>query len=151
MVYYSPSNKGFYSKEVHANIPADGIAIDADTHQMLLNGLAEGKVIITQGDIIRLVDMHLMSTSLQIAIADAVQVMMDNKAKEFGYDSIFSAVTYADEPAVSKFQMEGRALRAWRSRVWIKCYQIVEQVKAGQQYISMPEQVIAQLPPFTME
>lgn len=151
MIYYSPANKGFFSSEVHQHIPPDGILIDADTHQMLLNGLADGKTIVTVGNIIKLVDMKFMSTSLQAAIADAVQKMMDKKAQEFGYDTIFTAVTYADEPTVSRFQAEGRALRAWRSLVWAKCYDIVEQVKAGKQYISMPEQVIAQLPPFSLE
>lgn len=34
------------------------------------------------------------------------------------FESMNEAVTYAEEPAVPKFQMQGEALRAWRSLLW---------------------------------
>lgn len=60
-----------------------------------------------------------------------VQEYMDAMARSLGYDDIKTAVTYADEPAVPKFQNEGRALRAWRSSVWAACYELLERVKSG--------------------
>lgn len=48
----------------------------------------------------------------------AVQARLDAQAQAWGYDSIFTACTYAEEPSVPRFQAEGRALRAWRSATW---------------------------------
>lgn len=74
-------------------------------------------------------------------IEEAVQNMLDNKARALGYDSIHTAVTYADEPLIDKFYREGKALRAWRSAVWGKCYELIQ---AG---IPMSaEDVLAELP-----
>lgn len=61
-----------------------------------------------------------------------VQEYMDSMARSLGYDDIKTAVTYADEPSVPKFQNEGRALRAWRSSVWFTCYELLDRVKAGE-------------------
>jgi len=60
-------------------------------------------------------------TTAQIAI-QAVQARLDTHAQSWGYDNIFTACTYADEPAVPQFQAEGQALRAWRSATWAVCY-----------------------------
>jgi len=51
-------------------------------------------------------------------VRTAVQGWLDAAAKARGYDSIATAVTYADEPAVAAYQAEGAAFRAWRSTVW---------------------------------
>ncbi|WP_454914160.1 hypothetical protein [Variovorax gossypii] len=62
----------------------------------------------------------------QIALRGLVQEYMDSMARSLGYDDIKTAVTYADEPVVPKFQNEGRALRAWRSTLWAACYDFLE-------------------------
>lgn len=59
---------------------------------------------------------------MRSAAIAAVQARLDQQAQEWGYDSIFTAVTYADEPSVPQFQTEGRVLRAWRSETWAACY-----------------------------
>lgn len=61
-----------------------------------------------------------------------VQEYMDAMARALGYDDIATAVTYAEEPAVAKFQTEGRAFRAWRSLVWAACYDLLARVQAGE-------------------
>ena len=76
----------------------------------------------------------------------AVQRMLDETAQSFGYDSIAAAVTYADEPAVPRFQEEGRGLRAWRSLVWAKCYEMLAHVEAGTAPIPSESDVMAALP-----
>lgn len=76
-----------------------------------------------------------------------VQDLLDATARSFRYDDIKTAVTYADESAVSKFQVEGLALRSWRSLVWERCYQILEDVLAGTRDIPTDEELIAELPP----
>lgn len=76
----------------------------------------------------------------------AVQFYMDSAARELGYDSISNAITYAEEPAVPKFQEEGKAFRAWRSLVWEKCYQILDEVQEGKRDIPTDEELISELP-----
>ena len=75
-----------------------------------------------------------------------VQIYMDGVAKGLSYDNIANAVTYAEEPSVPKFQAEGQALRAWRSLVWAKCYEILAEVEAGTRPIPSDSELIAALP-----
>lgn len=79
-----------------------------------------------------------------------VQGHLDAAARARGYDDIKTAVTYADEPAVPRFQLEGQAFRAWRSRVWQHCYQVLDDVTAGVRDIPTAEQLIAELPPLEL-
>ena len=48
---------------------------------------------------------------------------LDATAREYGYDDVKTVVTYADEPAVPKFQTEGKAFRRWRSECYAYAYQ----------------------------
>ena len=82
------------------------------------------------------------------AVEDAIQSYMDAMAQMLGYDDIKTAVTYAEEPAVPKFQAEGQALRAWRSLVWAACYEHLALVEAGEAEIPTLEEAIAMLPAF---
>ncbi|MFC0669470.1 hypothetical protein ACFSKY_06255 [Azotobacter chroococcum] len=75
-----------------------------------------------------------------------VQQHLDATAKGYGYDDIKSAVTYADEPAVPRFQIEGLAFRAWRSLCWDYCYSLLDAVQAGTTPLPALEDVIAGLP-----
>jgi hypothetical protein len=83
----------------------------------------------------------------QARLEASVQVHLDSVAQSHGYDSIFTAVTYADEPAVLKFQTEGQALRAWRSNVWATCYSIMADVQAGVRKVPTESELLAALPP----
>lgn len=47
-------------------------------------------------------------------VADGI----DAVAKEWGYDDINEAVSYADEVAIPKYSTEGKLLRTWRSLCW---------------------------------
>ena len=82
----------------------------------------------------------------QAAKIAAVQQHMDDQAKALGYDDIKSAATYAEETAVPKFQAEGQAFRAWRSLVWAACYQIMDEVSAGDRSVPSDAELIAELP-----
>lgn len=80
-----------------------------------------------------------------------VQAELDRVARSFGYGSdamppMLSAVTYADEPAVEKFQREGRALRAWRSQVWERCYALFAEVQSGKKATLTLDELLAELP-----
>lgn len=83
-----------------------------------------------------------------------VQSHIDGVARSFGYGDpnrpeispILHAISYADEPAVPRFQAEGQALRAWRSLVWAKCAGILNAVKAGERAIPTEAELLAELP-----
>lgn len=82
------------------------------------------------------------------ALQDGVQGQLDAIARAYGYDGISSAVSYADEPAVPKFQAEGQALRAWRSLVWATCYELLAEVQAGERDEPTWEELLAELPAY---
>ena len=84
------------------------------------------------------------------AVKAAVQGLMDSAAQSAGYDDIKSAVTYADEPEVPKFQNEGRAFRRWRSDVWFRCYALLADVDGGTIPEPTIEELIAMLPSLVM-
>lgn len=80
------------------------------------------------------------------AFEQAIQRHLDGAAQASGYDSIATAVSYAEEPAVPRFQEDGRAFRAWRSLVWAYAYQELARVKAGEREIPALDAFLAELP-----
>jgi hypothetical protein len=76
---------------------------------------------------------------------------MDAKAQSYHYDDLTTAVTYADEPSVPKFQEEGQAFRAWRSQVWNTAYSILADVQAGTRGFPTVSEVPGLLPPFPLD
>lgn len=150
-MFYSKSTGGFYAPEIHTTTPDDVVEISRTTHAALLAGQAEGKRIVPDIDGFPvLADPEPPSEASVIAsTASAVQSHLDATAQSLGYDDIKTAVTYADEPAVPKFQAEGQALRAWRSLVWEECYKMLEEVKSGNREVVDVAGVIAELPTLT--
>jgi hypothetical protein len=80
-----------------------------------------------------------------------VQRHMDATAVTFGYDNLLSVVSYADEAAVPRYQTEGQAFRAWRSKVWAHCEQVKADVDAGTRTAPTSEQLISELPALGIE
>jgi hypothetical protein len=76
----------------------------------------------------------------------AVQAKLDGAAVAARYDSIATAVSYAEEPAVPKFQNDGIAFRAWRSLVWAYAYQQLALVLAGEREQPTIEAFLHELP-----
>ena len=83
---------------------------------------------------------------IQAAKVAMVQRHLDAAAQALNYDNIITAITYAEEPSVPKFQAEGLAMRTWRSLVWDACYSILEAVENGQRGIPSDSDLIAELP-----
>lgn len=80
----------------------------------------------------------------------AVQDYLDRKAIERGFDNIFTAVTYADEPVVPEYQLDGQAFRKWRSLVWAYCFTVLRDVQQGVRKIPTEAELLAELPPLTL-
>jgi hypothetical protein len=92
----------------------------------------------------------VLPENLQVSLVAVVQGLMDTKAQAYGYDNLTTAVTYADEPTVPKFQEEGQAFRTWRSLVWDTAYSILADVKAGHRPFPTASEVPSLLPAFPL-
>lgn len=81
----------------------------------------------------------------------AVQMLLDSTAREYRYDDMRSACTYADEPSVPQFQREGIALRAWRSLVWERVGKIFQEVQEEERAMPDVKALLDELPKFSLE
>lgn len=147
-LYYSPT-AGFRDTDLHASssIPSDAIKITPAQREALITGEANGKRIAVSNGRVILDDPAPATTSdLLSRLTAAIQTHLDTTAKAAGYDNIYTAVSYADEPAVPKFQTEGSAFRAWRSLVWAAANTIRAEVEAGTRPVPTIAQLIAELP-----
>ena len=90
---------------------------------------------------------QLTIPELITAIQDAVQGIIDCKAKEKLYDDGFALCGYADS---SNEQFRSEALRFIRFRdlCWVKCYEILNKYNSGEIRRPTVEDVILQLPDF---
>lgn len=76
----------------------------------------------------------------------AVQGVLEDAARARGYDSLFTAISYADEPAVPRFQADGQAFRRWRSLVWDYAHGEMNAVLTGEKPQPDLETFLASLP-----
>ena len=87
-----------------------------------------------------------LQEQLSATFERSIQGLLDAAAKSRGYDSIATAVSYAEEPAVPRFQEDGKSFRAWRSLVWAYAYQELAKVKSGEREIPALDAFLAELP-----
>ena len=76
---------------------------------------------------------------------NAIQAMLDTKAREKRYDNILSACTYVTS-TVPSFQAEGQACVEWRDAVWAESYDLMAQVQAGTLAQPTIPELLAMLP-----
>lgn len=88
--------------------------------------------------------LDLVARQLVLVVDDHI----NSTARGLGYESIVTAVSYATEPAVPRFQAEGIALRAWRSLVYARLYELQAEALAGTRPIPTPTELIGLLPEF---
>lgn len=146
--FTSKSTRGFYAAEIHGdNMPADVVEISDEYHAELIASQSVGKIIDWSGDIPMAVDPPPPTLEQEVEqFKAAIQSHMDSVAKDAGYDDIKAAVTYAEEPAVPKFQVEGLAFRAWRSLVWDYGYAQLAKVASGERAKPTITELLAELP-----
>ena len=149
-IYYSAQTGGFYDSSVHQNIPEGAKEISLQERDDLLQEQSQGKVIVadSEGFPIAAAPAPPTAEQVQARLSYAVQSMLDAKARELGFDNIFTGVSYADESSVPSFQAHGQQLRLWRSLVWERCYEILAEVQAGTTPIPTAAALLAQLPQF---
>lgn len=81
----------------------------------------------------------------QQRLALVIQDVLDAEARLRGFDNIFTATTYVDDPN-PRFADDGALLKEWRSAVWTKSYELLAQVVAGTIPQPSDEELIAMLP-----
>lgn len=161
MYFYDKNTNGFYIPTIHTDLfNEDGIPI----------GILEGAVEVTEDqykDLFRLQesgysiqpDLDGFPSAVKFepslnevvkAFEIALQLHLDNKAKEYGYDNIYTAISYADEPSVLKFQDEGKAFRKWRSLLWEQVNSIKQDVMNGLREVPSIDSLIQELPKLTI-
>ena len=74
-----------------------------------------------------------------------IQNHLDAMAAQLGYDSCLSVCSYGDT-GVQKFDDEARAFKQWRSAVWAKGYEILDECLKGTRNIPTIEELIKLLP-----
>lgn len=79
----------------------------------------------------------------------AVGRYIDEKAQGFGFDSVITAVSYADEPASPRLQSVAAMIRRDRSIAWDYCQSELDAWQAGGPEPTI-DGILAGLPPFTL-
>ena len=80
----------------------------------------------------------------QQAFNNDIQIHLDTKAKEFRYDNMMSARSYAGYE--NAFQAEAQKLAVWASNCWVKAGEIEADVLAGNREMPTTDELLAELP-----
>ncbi|OPA92393.1 hypothetical protein BFW87_17430 [Pseudomonas fluorescens] len=125
--------------------------VSAQEYEALFSAQASGKVIAADG--VRPVisaPPELTWEQRKLEITAAVQQFLDQTAKSAGYDDIKNAISYADEPAVQRFQAQGQAFRAWRSVCWAYCHEQFDAVEQKKRELFSPQSLVSELPQLSL-
>ena len=150
---FSPSTKGFYTEGLNSTYPKDAVVVTEDEVLQILTAFNSNKTISVINGVLSISqDSSVDIQSILEYFSNKLQNHLDNKAKEYGYDNIYTAISYAEEPSVLKFQLEGKAFRAWRSLFWLEANLIKSEIESGSRSIpSSVEELIIELPKLNLE
>ncbi|MDQ0741797.1 hypothetical protein [Pseudomonas sp. W4I3] len=116
-------------------------------YQALFAAQAQGKVIqAAKGRPVALDPPPLTWEQVKAGLVTSVQLFLDQTAKTAGYTDLKDAISYADEPAVLKFQADGVAFRTWRSLCWAYCYDQLAAIEQGKRKTPTGAELVAELP-----
>lgn len=155
--FYSFKDQCFYNSTISPNkVIKESYELSDSLYRSLVDGVSSGKVIaegpsgepVLSERVIDPVEPSLDEIKAEFELA--TQNFMDGKAKAAGYDSLLTAISYAEEPAVPKFQAEGKAFRAWRSVVWAHANEQLAMVLSGATAQPTIEAFLQGLPPLEL-
>jgi|GEM_PF-3578502 hypothetical protein len=147
--YYSVKEQGFFNSEIHKDIPEDAIQITDEYYNVLLNGQSNGKQIITDENGYPILLDLSKGKEKEIYLyefEENVLKYLDNVAKERGYDDIISLCSYATS-SNEQFRKEGIAGNEFRDKVWIKFFELSEQIKNGERDLRISSETLCKLLP----
>lgn len=111
MITYTTNEDGSLSGNGITSIPVD--------HRFYTQALLQVEA--GEAEILTYVEPEPTATEKVALFRKAVGDYINAQATVEGFDSIVTAVTYADEPADPVNQLKGIALREWRSFCWEYC------------------------------
>lgn len=105
-MYYSPAHNGFYSPEIHADMPEDCVEISDSEYYALLDGQSAGKLITAQDGKPALIDAPPPTAAeiKDVRIAELQKMLADTD---------FVATTDYDQPAEDTLAKRA----AWRTEI----------------------------------
>ena len=83
----------------------------------------------------------LTNSEIQKFYNTVIQNYLDEKAISLGYDNCLSICSY-EGSGVQKFEDEAHAFKLWRSDVWNKGYEILEECLSGTRKILSADELI---------
>lgn len=83
---------------------------------------------------------------LQADFEKGIQAFMDSEARKAGYDSLSTAISYAEEDSVPRFQIDGKSFRKWRSLVWDYSYRELQKFFNGERKMTVLPEFLNELP-----
>jgi hypothetical protein len=146
-IYFSPSQPGFYDDSIFPleNIPTDKIELTPEQHEILMLGQSEGKLISVDQTGTVIADFAVISQEQKLKmLIDTIQLYLNEKAQEKGYDDIRSAALRA--AYVGPFQSEGLAFAQWMDACWEYGYQVKADVENNVRTIPETSELILELP-----
>lgn len=91
-----------------------------------------------------------VQAEIQSQFVNMIQERLDRFAQSRGYDNIMSVCTYSNS-TTPRFKAEADRAIYLRDTTWSKCYEILEQVLAGERSIPTEEELLTELPELTWE
>lgn len=145
---YSAETNAFHDPLIDHNIPDDAVPVTDELRQQILDEEYSGSMVRVPGPdgLPRTVPRQDSEATIIRRFERRVQQWLDDLAKRHGYDSIMTAVSYANEYSIPRFQEQGAAFRHLRSLVWDHCYATLDAVKRGEQPMPDIDQFIAGMP-----
>ena len=142
-----------YTDEQIAEFVANGYFVVEDAEFQLLIGNGEANYGINEFGELFVIPPYVPSedeikAQIQAELTQAVQNWMDGVAQTRGYDNIHTACSYVNSTD-EIFAAEGAACLAWRDTVWRTCYNILDEVLAGNRGIPTKEELLTELPKLT--
>lgn len=152
-IFYSKETKGFYMSDIHSVIPEDVTPISKELYDSLIEGMSQGKEIVTDAFNIPSLADRFVPLEAKIAEYDtSITTFIDEKAKSLGYTNIYTAISFRGDPNL-KFNNEAEALFVWRSAVWTHVNTLLQAELAElavnpQHALPTPSEVLSGLPEF---
>lgn len=147
--FYSPSKGGFYDDTFHFKheIPKDVIRLTDVEYRNFLSGVNFNKILVlNKSNKLELIDKVIPASEIIQSFTANLQKHLDDTANLYGYDNIYTAISYAEESSVPKFQIEGKAFREWRSLFWLNVNEIKNTVIEGSRQMPNIDELILELP-----
>jgi hypothetical protein len=86
--------------------------------------------------------MQIKGEQIALDITNAIQTMLDAKAREFRYDSIHTACGWAG------LLDDATALKSWGAACWAKSFEIEQDIIAGKRGLLTVAKIMAEMPKF---